>query len=75
MKQTKLALDTTETSIRAACAESGSGAFVYFLDILADEMNQTADHVRSNWQDESLAKVWERIARRLEEASSLANTL
>jgi len=71
----KLALDATEISIRKACAESGSGAFVYFLDILAEEMNNTADHVRSNWQDESLAKAWERIARRLDEASSLASTL
>ena len=36
------------------------------LDALTDIANAKAEHVRSNWQDEPLAREWERIARKLD---------
>ena len=37
-------------------------AIVYLLSTICTEK---ADHIRTNWQDEALAKVWERNARKL----------
>ncbi len=31
------------------------------VDALAEICGDKADHVRSNWQDEPLAKVWEKV--------------
>ncbi len=33
--------------------------------MLARICNEKADHVRENWQDERMAKTWERNARKL----------
>ncbi len=32
------------------------------LDALATAVRETADHVRSNWQDREMAKAWEKVA-------------
>lgn len=36
---------------------------IYALSLIADHK---ADHIRSNWQDEALAKLWEHDARILD---------
>jgi hypothetical protein len=40
----------------------GLGAIVM---VLADIANEKAEHVRENWQDESLGKAWDKVAREL----------
>ena len=39
------------------------------VQTLADVCREKAQHIRENWQDEGLAKVWDRVATRLELAS------
>ena len=36
------------------------------VDALVDICNEKADHVRTNWQDEPLAKVWEKAGKMLD---------
>jgi hypothetical protein len=36
------------------------------ISILSSIASEKASHVRSNWQDESLAKVWDRMAKTLD---------
>lgn len=43
----------------------------HILDGLFDAVNNTADHLRSNWQDEGAAKSWERIASAIDKASGV----
>ena len=38
------------------------------LDALTATVRRTADHVRTNWQDEQMAKQWDRIATAIEKA-------
>lgn len=35
------------------------------LDLMAEVASAKADHIRSNWQDETTAKAWDRMAARL----------
>jgi hypothetical protein len=42
------------------------------LDMLAEVSSEKADHLRSNWQDERTAVVWDRMAARLLNASEVA---
>ncbi len=39
---------------------------VDFVEMLTSICYEKADHVRSNWQDEVLAKAWERNAKAFE---------
>ena len=34
-----------------------------FINTVVDICEEKADHIRSNWQDKHLAKVWERKAK------------
>ncbi|REJ65784.1 MAG: hypothetical protein DWQ31_17140 [Planctomycetota bacterium] len=43
------------------------------LSALAEICHEKADHLRSNWQDESSAKVWERDAQAIERCASKVN--
>lgn len=38
------------------------------LALLESICHEKAEHVRTNWQDESLAKAWERAAKTLDSA-------
>jgi tryptophan synthase beta subunit len=38
---------------------------------LSDAINSTADHLRSNWQDDAAAKSWERIAAAVDKAAGV----
>lgn len=43
-----------------------AGSTKEFFESLHDIAYEKAEHVRSSWQDEKLAKTWEKLARRLE---------
>jgi len=51
-------LDAIE-ALMDACQVGG------MLDLMAEVASAKADHVRSNWQDEKTAKVWDKIATKL----------
>jgi hypothetical protein len=38
------------------------------IDFLACIASEKAEHVRSNWQDEPLARQWDRLSKTLEKA-------
>lgn len=40
------------------------------LESLAQIANEKADHLRTNWQDENTAKIWERDANKLSKLAS-----
>jgi len=40
------------------------------VEALATIASEKADHIRSNWQDEHMAKCWERAAIRLDKVSA-----
>lgn len=44
------------------CIGSKPECVVEVLDAAAKAAGETADHLRSNWQDKSSAKAWDRIA-------------
>ena len=39
-----------------------------FVDMVGDICEEKADHIRSNWQDENLAKVWDKRAKVMQSA-------
>jgi hypothetical protein len=39
------------------------------LDMLVSICHEKAHHLRSNWQDETMARQWEQGAKRLDKAS------
>tara|TARA_B100000214_G_C23552848_1_gene439234 strand:- start:103 stop:327 length:225 start_codon:yes stop_codon:yes gene_type:complete len=39
-----------------------------FIDTVIDICEEKADHIRTNWQAENLAKVWDRKAKVLNDA-------
>ena len=43
------------------------------ISMLSDIANEKAEHVRSNWQDESLARQWERLAKVLDRSYNRVN--
>ena len=50
--------ETLETLIDGSSVET-------VLDQLAETCFLKADHLRTNWQDENMAKAWEKLARRI----------
>lgn len=48
-------------------AAGGEPAIV--LDYLSEACQATTEHVRSNWQDNNLAKQWESIAKKIDNLS------
>lgn len=40
------------------------------LDLVTNICHEKADHVRTNWQDESMARAWERDAKRIDTCAS-----
>lgn len=43
-----------------------SNSLADVLDSLAEISHGKAQHIQENWQDESLAKVWDKAAERIE---------
>lgn len=40
------------------------------MDALSTIASEKADHVRANWQDDAMAKEWDRVARYLSQQST-----
>jgi len=40
-----------------------------FMCMVGDICDEKADHIRSNWQDENLAKVWDKEAKVIHSAT------
>lgn len=47
-------------------AEVDTTTLAQVVSTLADVCREKADHIRHNWQDEKLAKVWDMAATKLE---------
>lgn len=44
------------------------------LNEIAEIAREKADHLRSNWQDETSAKLWDKDADRIEKVSAKLNS-
>ncbi len=49
-----------------------SGSLAGLLENLETVCHEKADHLRTNWQDETAAKAWEFVARRIATAAGAA---
>ena len=45
------------------------------LEILADEAREVANHLSTNWQDESTAREWDKFAGEIDRVAMKANRL
>ena len=43
------------------------------IDFLASIADAKAEHIRSNWQDEPLARMWERLSKVLDKSMERVN--
>jgi hypothetical protein len=41
----------------------------HVLDLFIEVCHEKAEHLRTNWQDDDMARQWERIAKRLDKVT------
>ncbi len=59
-------MDNVKDFIEETVYSKGTDGVEEIINALTNTAYETAEHLRSDWQDEILAKEWEKFARKLD---------